>query len=300
VRGWWRGAALVLAMLLAVLGLGFAAAGDPGPVTQETQVRAVASGLRCPSCAGEDVADSAAPLARAMRGVIDGHVAEGRSPDQIRDWFAERYGDEVLLDPPRSGAGWWLWLLPFGVLGTATWLMVGARGRTRTAVVATAAVLVCTGVWWARSGADRTTPALAAPSGADLDGADLLARAVSLEPGDAELRLALGRALDGAGRTGEAAEHYAAAARLRPLDPDPAYLQAFALVRSGNSGDARAVLEQSLDRRAEHAPTLLLLGTLWWEAGDQGAAGLLRRFLDLDPGHPAADQVRVMLEEAAQ
>ncbi|MGY2128865.1 cytochrome c-type biogenesis protein CcmH [Blastococcus sp. SYSU DS0617] len=78
--------------------------------------RDVATGLRCPTCAGESAADSAAPAARAMRTVIAERVAAGESPDEIRSYFVERYGEWILLDPPREGVGWSLVVLPGAAL----------------------------------------------------------------------------------------------------------------------------------------------------------------------------------------
>ncbi|MGY1840553.1 MULTISPECIES: cytochrome c-type biogenesis protein CcmH [unclassified Modestobacter] len=80
---------------------------DPAATARE-----VAAGLRCPTCAGESAADSAAPAARAMRAVIAERAAAGEGPDEIRGYFVERYGEWILLDPPRRGVGWALVVLP--------------------------------------------------------------------------------------------------------------------------------------------------------------------------------------------
>src|SRR5699024_7094701 len=63
--------------------------------------------------------------------IVKEQVSEGKSPDQIRGWFAKRYGDEVLLDPPRRSCGWLLWILPLGLIGGSVVLLL--RRRTGTA-----------------------------------------------------------------------------------------------------------------------------------------------------------------------
>lgn len=105
----------VLAVALAVLALLAALwwrqeprqRADPAATARE-----VAAGLRCPTCAGESAADSPAPTARGMRAVIADQVAAGESPEEIGEYFVARYGEWILLDPPRQGIGWALVVLP--------------------------------------------------------------------------------------------------------------------------------------------------------------------------------------------
>ncbi|MDK3257575.1 cytochrome c-type biogenesis protein CcmH [Blastococcus capsensis] len=106
------GAAVVVGVVvLAVLGLLRAAAPQGSPSIPE-QVQAVAAGLRCPTCQGQSVADSASVLAASARQVIEDQLREGRTPDQVRQYFVDRYGEQVLLSPDASGAGLLAWLLP--------------------------------------------------------------------------------------------------------------------------------------------------------------------------------------------
>ncbi|MPY99270.1 MAG: hypothetical protein GEU97_14960 [Actinophytocola sp.] len=72
----------------------------------------VESSLRCPTCQGMSIADSPAPVAAGMRKIVQEQAAAGRKPDEIRAQFVDRYGDWVLLTPPRRGIAWLLWLLP--------------------------------------------------------------------------------------------------------------------------------------------------------------------------------------------
>jgi cytochrome c-type biogenesis protein CcmH len=72
--------------------------------------------LQCPVCDGQAVADSQVTLARQMRDVIEQKVQAGESDEQIMAYFTERYGQNVLLDPPKSGFNLTLWWIPPAVL----------------------------------------------------------------------------------------------------------------------------------------------------------------------------------------
>lgn len=104
-----------------------------GQPTLDDQVRAIASRLRCPVCQNESVADSPSELAAQMRALIRTRLQGGESPDAIVAYFVSRYGEWILLDPPRRGLGWLLWTAPgvalaLGLLAAAAFL----RRATRT------------------------------------------------------------------------------------------------------------------------------------------------------------------------
>lgn len=95
-------------------------------------------------------------------------------------------------------------------------------------------------------------------------------------------------------------EHYAAVSRLRPTDARAQYHLAFALVRSDRNDEAVPVLEDLLTRDPDHPESLLLLGTLQMERGHGEAAELLRRFVEVAPDHPAAEDVAADLARIAE
>jgi cytochrome c-type biogenesis protein CcmH len=41
------------------------------------------------------------------------------TPDQIKEYFVQQYGDRVLAVPPRTGLNWVLYLLPIFILVVA-------------------------------------------------------------------------------------------------------------------------------------------------------------------------------------
>jgi cytochrome c-type biogenesis protein CcmH len=63
----------------------------------------IARRLQCPVCAGESVADSNSELARQMRGIIEQQVQQGRSDQEIVQFFVDRYGQSIVSEPPKSG-----------------------------------------------------------------------------------------------------------------------------------------------------------------------------------------------------
>jgi len=85
------------------------AAGPALTAAQEARAQAVGRTIRCPVCQGLPITESPSDLSQSMLRDLRGQVAAGRSDDQITTYFAQRYGDTVLLDPPRRGVNLLLW-----------------------------------------------------------------------------------------------------------------------------------------------------------------------------------------------
>jgi len=65
---------------------------------------------------------------RALGDVLDGNrvealfgeqVQQGKSDDQVRSYFSDRYGSFVLFRPSTQGLGLLLWVFPFVLLAGA-------------------------------------------------------------------------------------------------------------------------------------------------------------------------------------
>ncbi len=97
-------------------------------VQLETRVFEISRQLRCPSCISESVADSSAPIAQQMREIIQDQLEQGRSETEILAYFQNRYGDWILLDPPKRGIHLVAWLLPI-IVGVLAVIVVGLLAR---------------------------------------------------------------------------------------------------------------------------------------------------------------------------
>jgi cytochrome c-type biogenesis protein CcmH len=88
----------------------------PGPPPAADQVdprsHALAARLRCPVCQGLSVADSTSEAALIFQKRIHELVAMGYTDDEIVDYFTDRYGKWLLLEPPAQGLDWVIWLAP--------------------------------------------------------------------------------------------------------------------------------------------------------------------------------------------
>jgi cytochrome c-type biogenesis protein CcmH len=78
----------------------------------EAQTTAVASTLRCPVCQGESIQDSPSDLARQMRAVVRDRLRAGETPDQVKAYFASKYGEWILLEPTMKGLNSLLYAIP--------------------------------------------------------------------------------------------------------------------------------------------------------------------------------------------
>ncbi len=95
---------------------------------KEAEARALMDELRCLKCQSQSIADSDAPMAGDMRSQVRERIAAGDTPEQVRGWLVERYGDWVTYNPPVNATTWPLWIAPFALMVIALWL---ARGRFR-------------------------------------------------------------------------------------------------------------------------------------------------------------------------
>ncbi len=95
---------------------------------KEAKARELMLTLRCLVCQGQSIADSDADMAGDMRALVRRRIEAGESPDQVRAWLIERYGDWVTYDPSFNNRTAVLWIAPvlFILLG-----LILARGRFR-------------------------------------------------------------------------------------------------------------------------------------------------------------------------
>ena len=95
----------------------------------EAKARELMETIRCLQCQSQSVGDSDAQIAGDMRHEIRTQIAAGRSPEQVRAWLIERYGDYVSYEPRVSATTWPLFAIPLLLLVLA--LFIAARRMRR-------------------------------------------------------------------------------------------------------------------------------------------------------------------------
>lgn len=106
---------LVIALSIAIEVIFFAfnrAEAQSQPTPSDDQVNAVASQLYCPVCKNISLDVCTTPACVQWREVIRTKLAEGWNDTQIKTYFAQQYGDQVLAVPPPTGINWFVYIIP--------------------------------------------------------------------------------------------------------------------------------------------------------------------------------------------
>ena len=113
VKRYVRWGVLPLALIAAMaLAHGCVTTTAPGVPEAERRASELNKSLMCPVCPGESIDQSQNPLAVQMRTIVDEKLALGWSEREIKDFFVERYGPSVLMEPPSAGFGIAAWIAP--------------------------------------------------------------------------------------------------------------------------------------------------------------------------------------------
>jgi len=102
------------------------------------EVNEIAKGLWCPLCNGVRLDNCELQACIQMKEVIAQKLEAGESPERIRAYFVEQYGDVVLGAPSTQGFNSLAWILP--VLAAAVglgWLAYFVRSMTQKRAVGT-------------------------------------------------------------------------------------------------------------------------------------------------------------------
>ena len=90
----------------------------PAPARQasdsalEAMTTVLASELRCPVCQGNSIQDSPSELAQQMRDLIRDQLRSGKTPDEVRAYFVDKYGEWILLTPKAEGLNLIVYIVP--------------------------------------------------------------------------------------------------------------------------------------------------------------------------------------------
>ncbi|MBB3032584.1 cytochrome c-type biogenesis protein [Alteriqipengyuania lutimaris] len=95
----------------------------------EARAQELMEELRCLTCQSQSIADSDAPMAGDMRHQVRSRIAAGESPEDVRAWLVERYGDYVTYRPGLGAATWPLYALPLLFVLIALVILFRRLGR---------------------------------------------------------------------------------------------------------------------------------------------------------------------------
>ena len=97
---------------------------------QEAAAQDLMETLRCLKCQSQSIADSDAPMAGDMRHQVRIRIAAGESPEAVRGWLMQRYGDYVSYKPAVSATTWPLFAIPVLLILLAGGILIRRmRGR---------------------------------------------------------------------------------------------------------------------------------------------------------------------------
>lgn len=106
-----------------------ACATEEEPATLEARAQAIDRQIMCPVCPGESIAQSQVEYAEQMRAVVRAKLAQGWTEEEIKQYFVERFGEQILMAPPKQGVHLVAWIGPFVVLVLAGGVLVYLLNR---------------------------------------------------------------------------------------------------------------------------------------------------------------------------
>ena len=101
-----------------------------GETSAEDRASAIGARIMCPVCQGSAIANSPSETAVEMMDKVEELVNSGMTDDEVLAYFRDRYGENIILDPPFAGKTLLLWLLPAAALGVGTWAILRRKRKT--------------------------------------------------------------------------------------------------------------------------------------------------------------------------
>jgi len=99
----------------------------------DDQVNAVAKNLYCPVCENVPLDVCPTQACAQWRALIRQMLAEGRTEEEIQQYFVEQYGARVLAAPPAVGLNWLAYVVPPLAFLVGAYVVLRALRRWRRA-----------------------------------------------------------------------------------------------------------------------------------------------------------------------
>ena len=96
----------VLLLTLVLAGLWTGSASAQGPTPTDNEVNRIAKQLYCPVCESTPLDVCPTEACRQWRELIREMLAQGKSEAEIKQYFVEHYGPQVLNEPPNRLASY--------------------------------------------------------------------------------------------------------------------------------------------------------------------------------------------------
>lgn len=116
VIGWGVAVAAVAVIIIGLLP-------DSAVADPDARQQHLAQRIACPWCHGQSLAESDSQVAEDLVVILREQIDAGWTDEEIYDFFASSYGEQVLLDPPLTGWGIALWSLPAVALVAGGWVI---------------------------------------------------------------------------------------------------------------------------------------------------------------------------------
>ena len=130
---------LAFALVLVLNGWHYQTALAQDTAPTDDDVNAIAKQLYCPVCENTPLDVCPTEACRQWRELIRQMLAEGKTEQEIKDYFVANYGARVLSEPPRAGFNWLVYIVPpVLILAGALFLFNAFRGWTKPKAVESA------------------------------------------------------------------------------------------------------------------------------------------------------------------
>jgi cytochrome c-type biogenesis protein CcmH len=96
------------------------------PTPSDDEVNRIAHQLYCPVCENTPLDVCPTEACRQWRDLIRQQLSQGRTEDQIKQYFVVQYGVRVLAEPPRTGLNWLVYILPPAIILVGAILLLRA------------------------------------------------------------------------------------------------------------------------------------------------------------------------------